>query len=188
MTTQVVRPAGAGHETLWVLLLCTLIALVATGVVYSHAAPDKESDIASYQLDARLDLTAAEQGVHTDLGVAFAEMQWFETDQGHLPSPAELAAEGFPPFVDDASASNRGSHQWQRLQLGADVFYLGQSQAHDIAGTFLLWPQATDAQIWLTRDAETDLPATLTTEQLIAAGWQQVIAQFDAGVTRQHRH
>lgn len=188
MTAQVVRPAGAGHETLWVLLLCTLIALVATGVVYSHAAPDKESDIANYQLDARLDLTAAEQGVHTDLGVAFAEMQWFETDQGHLPSPTELAAEGFPPFVDDASASNRGSHQWQRLQLGADVFYLGQSQAHDIAGTFLLWPQATDAQIWLTRDAETDLPATLTTEQLIAAGWQQVIAQFDAGVTRQHRH
>ena len=32
-TTQVVRPAGAGHETLNVLLLCLLILAVAGSVV-----------------------------------------------------------------------------------------------------------------------------------------------------------
>jgi hypothetical protein len=31
-------------------------------------------------------------------------------------------------------------------------------------------------------------PSDLTDQALIAAGWQQVVAQFDAGVTRQHRH
>ncbi|WP_022961180.1 DUF6162 family protein [Halopseudomonas pelagia] len=188
MTAQVIRPAGAGHETLWVLLLCLLILLGASGVVLSHAKADIERDIASYQLDARMDLTAAEQGVHTDLGVAFEEMQWYLTEQGQLPSPAEMATEGFPPFIDDASASNRGGHQWHRLQLGSEIFYLGQSRAHDIAGTFLLWPQASEAEIWLTRDSDINLPTTLTTDQLIAAGWRQVVAHFDAGVTRQHRH
>lgn len=188
MTAQVIRPAGAGHETLWVLLLCALILLGASAAVLSHAKADVENDIAEYQLDARMDLTAAEQGVHTDLGVAFEEMQWYLSEQGQLPSPTELADEGFPPFMDDASASNRGSHQWQRLQLGAETFYLGQSKAQDIAGTFLLWPQATEADIWLTRDDNVNLPTTLTTDQLIAAGWQQVVTNFDAGVTRQHRH
>ncbi len=188
MTAQVIRPAGAGHETVWVLALCLLILLGASAVVLSHAKADIVSDIADYQLDARMDLTAAEQGVHTDLGVAFEEMQWYLSEQGQLPNPTELADEGFPPFIDDASASNRGSHQWQRLQLGAETFYLGQSQAQDIAGTFLLWPQTSDAEIWLTRDDDVTLPTTLTTEHLIASGWRQVIAHFDAGVTRQHRH
>lgn len=32
-TTQVVRPAGAGHETLYVLLLCLTILAVAGSVV-----------------------------------------------------------------------------------------------------------------------------------------------------------
>jgi hypothetical protein len=31
-------------------------------------------------------------------------------------------------------------------------------------------------------------PTDLTDQALISAGWQQVVAQFDAGVTRQHRH
>ena len=188
MTSQVIRPAGAGHETLWVLLLCLLILLGASAAVLSHAKVDIESDIADFQLDARMDLTAAEQGVHTDLGVALEEIQWHLNEKGQLPSPAELATEGFPPFIDDASASNRGGHTWQRLQLGAETVYLGQSQAHEVAGTFLLWPQTSDAEIWLTRDDNINLPATLTTDQLIAAGWQQIVAHFDAGVTRQHRH
>ena len=35
-TTQVVRPAGAGHETLYVLLLCLIILAVAGTVVALH--------------------------------------------------------------------------------------------------------------------------------------------------------
>ena len=86
MTAQVIRPAGAGHETLWVLLLCLLILLGASGVVLSHAKADIERDIASYQLDARMDLTAAEQGVHTDLGVARSATQPSGNGYRGLPS------------------------------------------------------------------------------------------------------
>ncbi len=42
--------------------------------------------------------------------------------------------------------------------------------------------------IWLNRAAELQTPADLTDAALSAAGWKQIIAQFDAGVTREHRH
>jgi len=50
---QVVRPAGAGHETLWVLLLCTLIRHWSQPGLggNSHAAPGKERRHRSYQLE-----------------------------------------------------------------------------------------------------------------------------------------
>jgi hypothetical protein len=46
----------------------------------------------------------------------------------------------------------------------------------------------TQVDIWLNRAPSAALPADLGDEPLAAAGWQQVVAQFDAGVTRQHRH
>ncbi len=45
-----------------------------------------------------------------------------------------------------------------------------------------------EPDIWLNRQANLAAPSDLTDQALIAAGWQQVVAQFDAGVTRQHRH
>ncbi len=42
--------------------------------------------------------------------------------------------------------------------------------------------------IWLNRRANLTVPSDLDDSALIAGGWQQVVAQFDAGVTRQHRH
>ncbi|NVZ79249.1 hypothetical protein HX859_30595, partial [Pseudomonas gingeri] len=42
--------------------------------------------------------------------------------------------------------------------------------------------------IWLNRGSALAAPTDLSDNALIAGGWQQVVAQFDAGVTRQHRH
>ena len=60
-----------------------------------------------------------------------------------------------------------------------------------MAGSFLmLIPTAHDgvADIWLLRKADATVPADLSPAALIAAGWQQIAAHYDAGVTRQHRH
>lgn len=69
--------------------------------------------------------------------------------------------------------------------------YLGLSQVSTTAGSFLM-RIGSDANaapdIWLTRNANPTVPGDLADSALIAAGWQQVVAQFDAGVTRQHRH
>jgi cytochrome b561 len=51
-STQVIRPAGAGHETLYVLLLCLIILAVAGTVVSLHGEPQAVEAVASHQLDA----------------------------------------------------------------------------------------------------------------------------------------
>ncbi|WP_248920527.1 DUF6162 family protein [Pseudomonas entomophila] len=185
---QVVRPAGAGHETLYVLLAAVLILMVAATVVSLRGAREDEVTIAAHQLDARRDLNAAEQGIHTDLWVAVEEIRLLSEETGAAPAVEALAEEGLPPFVIDASQQSRGQHQWSKLASGA---YLGRSQDAQVAGSFLLIPpQAEGAQpdIWLRRDSSALAPDDLGRDALIAAGWQQVVTHYDAGVTRQHRH
>ncbi|WNJ87299.1 DUF6162 family protein [Pseudomonas canadensis] len=184
-TTQVVRPAGAGHETLYVLLLCLIILAVAGSVIVLHGEPQEVAAVPSHQLDARRDLSAAEQGIYADLRVTLDEIQLLQQEQSALPSPAQLAEEGFAPFAQDASSVSRGDHRWRLLEPSA---YLGLSQAPATAGSLLMRVHGTEPDIWLNRQANLAAPSDLTDQALIAAGWQQVVAQFDAGVTRQHRH
>ncbi|WP_017905463.1 DUF6162 family protein [Pseudomonas asplenii] len=187
-TSQVVRPAGAGHETLYVLLFCLVVLLVAGCVVALHGEKQDVAPVAAHQLDARRDLTPGEQGIYADLRVTLDEIHLLQQDQQALPSPAQLAEEGFAPFAQDASSVSRGGHRWQLLESPA---YLGLSQVPTTAGSFLM-RIGSDANaapdIWLTRNANPTVPGDLADSALIAAGWQQVVAQFDAGVTRQHRH
>ncbi|MDH0303604.1 MULTISPECIES: DUF6162 family protein [unclassified Pseudomonas] len=185
---QVVRPAGAGHETLYVLLVAALILMLAASVVSLRGERQDEVAIAAHQLDARRDLNAAEQGIHTDLWVAADEIRALHEETGSAPETQALADEGLPPFVADASSQSRGGHQWSRLENST---YLGRSQDAQVAGSFLmiLAPSAdTPPDIWLRRDSTAVAPDALDRDTLIAAGWQQVVTHFDAGVTRQHRH
>ncbi|MGN8343645.1 DUF6162 family protein [Pseudomonas sp. SMV71] len=187
-TTQVIRPAGAGHETLYVLLLCLVIVLVCGTVVAWHGKAEDTAHLASNQLDARRDLGAAEQGIYADLRVTLDEIHLLRQEQQVLPTPQTLADEGFAPFAQDASATSRGGHSWQLLQEKA---YFGISAEPSIAGSFLMRvSEASDAapDIWLNRGTAVAVPNALDAAALSAAGWQQIVAQFDAGVTRQHRH
>ena len=187
-TTQLVRPAGAGHETLYVLLLCLAILAVAGSVVLWRGEPEVVSSVQTHELDARRDLGASEQGIYADLRVTLDEIHLLREEQQALPTPQILADEGFAPFAQDASSVSRGGHAWQLLGSGA---YFGQSQAPSVAGSFLMRLNAlgnAEPDIWLNRGASLQAPADLADAALISAGWQQVVAQFDAGVTRQHRH
>ena len=186
-TTQVVRPAGAGHETLYVLLLCLAILAVAGTVVLWRGESHEMSSVNNHQLDARRDLSASEQGIYADLRVTLDEIHLLRQEQPTLPTPQTLADEGFAPFAQDASAVSRGNHAWRLLNAKA---YFGQSQAPTVAGSFLMRLTAGDdvADIWLNRDGTLTAPADLSDTALESAGWQQIVAQFDAGVTRQHRH
>ena len=185
---QVVRPAGAGHETLYVLLVSLFILAVAASIVALRGERHDEVTFEAHQLDARRDLYAAEQGVYADLRVAFEEIQLRREEDPALMDVAVLAEEGFPPFAQDASSASRGEHQWQLL---GDKAYLGLSQAPSVAGSFLMLIPATHdgaVDVWLQRKADASVPADLSAAALIGAGWQQIAAHYDAGVTRQHRH
>lgn len=186
-TTQIVRPAGAGHETLYVLLLCLLILTVAGSVVFWHREPSEVAHVDSHQLDARRDLSAGEQGIYADLRVTLDEIRLLREEAQALPTPAQLAEEGFAPFAQDASSVSRGGHAWQLQQQA----YIGLSQNNEVAGSFLMRisdDPAAAPDIWLNRSPSLGTPADLSDATLASAGWRQVVAQFDAGVTRQHRH
>ncbi|MDO7898306.1 DUF6162 family protein [Pseudomonas citrulli] len=187
-TTQVIRPTGAGHETLYVALLCLVIVLLAGSVVSWHRQAEDTHALASNQLDARRDLSAAEQGLYADLRVTLDEIHLLRDERQALPSPQALAEEGFAPFAEDASSVSRGGHAWQSLE---DRAYFGLSGNPSVAGSFLMRiGEASDAppDIWLNRGDRPTAPTMLDDATLSAAGWQQIVAQFDAGVTRQHRH
>ncbi|QAX86097.1 hypothetical protein C2E19_20655 [Pseudomonas sp. DTU12.3] len=187
-TTQIVRPAGAGHETLNVLLLCLLILAIAGSVVAWRGVSHEPEPVASNQLDARRDLSAAEQGIYADLRVTLDEIHLLREEQKALPTPQNLADEGFAPFAQDASSVSRGGHVWQML---AGTAYYGHSQTPAVAGSFLMRVSADDKaapDIWLSRDADLKPAADLSDAALSAAGWKQIVAQYDAGVTREHRH
>lgn len=190
-TRQIVRPAGAGHETLYVLLTCLLILAMASAVIGLRGESHEPEAVASHQLDARRDLNAAEQGIYADLRVSLDEARLLAQEQQTPVSVEQLAEEGLPPFVQDVSATTRGAHQWQ---MAGDA-WLGLSQASEVAGSFLLRNQRhaeqtadAPADIWINRNARLGAPSDLSDASLIAAGWKQVVSQFDAGVTRQHRH
>jgi len=157
---------------------------VAGSVVAWRYESQEVTAVAAHQLDARRDLTAAEQGIYADLRVTLDEIQLLREESSALPQPAQLAEEGFAPFARDASSVSRGNHAWQLL---GEQAYLGTSPNPDVAGSFLLRIGDTP-DIWLNRQHAVSPPADLSDAALNQSGWQQVIAQFDAGVTRQHRH
>ncbi len=61
MSVETVRPAGAGHETLYVLLGSVLILALAATVVGLRQQSHEAQALDAHQVDARLDLNAAEQ-------------------------------------------------------------------------------------------------------------------------------
>ncbi|WP_313620561.1 DUF6162 family protein [Achromobacter sp.] len=202
MHTQVIRPAGAGHETLAVLGACLVIVAAAAGYIGLREAPPEKAALAASQIDARRDLTPAEQGIYADLRVAYEEIGFALQAGEPLPSVADLSAQGLPPFVADNSTAARGGHAWRLQRQAGHALYVGQTADSALAGSFLLRAEdgaknghghdhgkEADAQadVWLARDAGARVPDPADDAALAAAGWRQVVAQFDAGVTRQSK-
>ena len=106
MSVETVRPAGAGHETLYVLLGSVLILALAATVVGLRQQSHEAQALDAHQVDARLDLNAAEQGIYADLQVAAEDIQARLDDGEAAPSVDELAAEGFPPTSPRAAAAS----------------------------------------------------------------------------------
>lgn len=196
MHTQVVKPAGVGHESLWVVIMSAVVVLVAGIVISLRVAPDVITEIAAHQIDARHDLTIAEQGVFADLLVAVDEIVM--PDLHASPSVEQLSEDGISPFARDMAATQRGAHQWTLERKETADLYVGVTSAIDTAGTFLLRVpnkkndgHAHDAHaasdIWINRVAGAHMPTKIEDADLIRTGWRQVVTQFDAGVTRQQR-
>ena len=198
MATQIIRPAGSGYETAWVLTACALVVVLAGIFIGARTVGPSVQVVAAHEVDARRDLTAAEQGLYADLRIAADEL-----NAGESLSIEALADFGIAPFVKDMSHTRRGGHAWQRLERGSSVGYLGLSGDPVVAGALLLVVKshqdrhlshastapvdAGEPDIWLHRGQHVSPPSQLDAETLARTGWLRIVAQFDAGVTRQRR-
>lgn len=210
MATQIVRPAGAGYETAWVLAACVLVLVLAGAFIGVRTVGTSVEVIAVHEVDARRDLTAAEQGVYADLRIAADELAADKLHTGEWLSIEALADLGIAPFVQDMSHTRRGGHGWQRIERGSSVGYLGVSGDRSTAGALLLVMEshgqglpasagahashtsattieAREPDIWLHRGQHVSPPSQFDAETLARTGWLRIVAQFDAGVTRQRR-
>ncbi|MGE0097311.1 MAG: DUF6162 family protein [Hydrogenophaga sp.] len=196
-STQVVRPAGAGHETLWVMLAAAAVLAVAAIVIGVRAEPSANAALAAHQVDARTQLNAAEQGVHADLLVAAEEITALSEADRALPRVEQLREMDLPPFAAGAVAAARGAHEWRIAAQGRDMGYVGRSAAPEVAASFLLRfslkppspaQEAHDhedhVEVWVLRDQWQTWPDHLDSASLTRLGWREVVVRYDAGVTR----
>ncbi len=196
MTVQVVRPAGAGHETLWVLLAAAGVLALAALVIGVRAQPEAAAALATHQVDARTQLNAAEQGVHADLLVAADEIAALRDSEQAMPTVEALRDMGLPPFSAGPEARARGEHEWRASPQGHDLAYVGRSAEPQVAASFLLRLPASvgketaghahgDAvEIWIQREGPVAWPEGIDDPALVRQGWRQVVTRYDAGVTR----
>ena len=198
MTTQVVRPAGAGHETLWVLLASACVLAVAALLIGARAQPLAAAALSPHQIDARTQLNAAEQGVHADLLVAAEEITAMAETDKKWPGVEQLRGMDLPPFAAGVGSSARGAHEWRTTAQGHDVAFVGRSTAPDVAASFLLrLPGASAtaavpnahghdevAEVWVHREGPQSWPGQFDEASLARQGWRQVVVRYDAGVTR----
>lgn len=180
MVHQIVRPSGVERETLWVGLAAGVILCAAVVTVTLRAAVPEMVALAAHQVDSRSGLTPAEQGLYADLLVAAQDIAAAPA----VSSVSDLAAEGLPPFVRDASWRARGAHEWSGWSgEHGEAFYLGQPGDPALAGTLLLRIAGGEGVVWL-KPGVGRPPAHPDAGALAAAGWKQVVFSFNAGVTR----
>lgn len=198
MSVVVVKPAGAGHETLWVALAAALVIGAAALVIGARAQPTASAALAAHQIDARTQLNAAEQGVHADLLVAAEEIAALAAADKQWPRVDRLREMALPPFAAGVGAAARGAHEWRTATRGHEATYVGRTTVPDVAASFLLRLVAAEtggakdahghdagAQVWVQREGAPDAsPDPIDDASLARQGWRQVVVRYDAGVTR----
>lgn len=187
-TIQVVTPAGADTEGILLFLMALLVAAVAALVIMARSSHLQVAALQAHQLDLSTALTPAEQGIYTDLQAVFEELSWLYKADSTLTNPPTVTywqEEGWPPFVNNPTANQRGNHQWQLLSSpNGAVAYQGMSADTELSG-HVLWrapaaSSATDFDLWVWKPQLANIPfvsvARLDTDTLIAQGWKQVVA------------
>lgn len=122
---QAVPPAGAARETRWVLTTAALVLAASAWVVGWQRHGQAPAALQTHQIDLATGLSAAEQGIYTDLQAVHDEWQVLGAPLPP-PTPDNWATGGWPPFADDLAARQRGALRWALRQAGQDYAYVSQ--------------------------------------------------------------
>lgn len=167
--TQIIKPANAKKESLFLLIAIILILLLAGLFIFYNQKPNyNKSLLKPHEVSARFDLNPNEQAIYADIVVAIKN-----GDLQNYPEIAELIDNDIPPFADQINHINRGDHHWQKIGNHQQNAYLGISQDKEIAGNFLI----KNDQIWLTKNIV--FPLHLADNELINGKWLLITSKID---------
>jgi hypothetical protein len=140
---EIVRPAGAGREALYVLAASAVVFLLAFTLIAVRRQLPETQELAEYQISAYSGLNAVEQGLYNDLLAASLEIDLYHADTLTWPSVEHLRSTYIPPFAQDMSWKQRGALQWRQdvpdMEMQHTVSYFALSQDYAVTGSFIIW-------------------------------------------------
>ncbi|QUM82278.1 hypothetical protein HWV01_19325 [Moritella sp. 5] len=189
MISQSVHADDGGREGKWVALLIILILAIAALLLPYHQTASSQRVLASHQISIK-DLPSVELAMIAELRLAHEEIRNIHQDSLELesvefegvdiwPDMAELKELWLAPFIIDKSWERKGKHDWRKV---APALYQGIPALTTGSVAVLLNSQDTRPEVWLALDIPTPAPMTenaLNTEDLINAGWKQVVFADD---------
>lgn len=203
MTCEVVvRPAGAGAETGWVLFAALLILLICGGVIVLRNTSATAKVMPDWRVDAFQELRAEELAIFNGLHTAAPEIEIVHAEEGGWPTVDQLAADYIPPFVQDAAWERNGAMGWTRSIISTEdkhiALYVGHPADETVSGSFMLVMLhdhvkkegnaglATHApyEIWMHASSAAEVPSMVTDQALISRGWREVLARRGEDETR----
>src|SRR4051812_36916390 len=131
MQTQIIKPATARLEGVYLLLVCAVVLAICGSLVLHRQTKIETLALQPYQISAFADLNKAEQGLFNDLYAAALELQSVHRDGNTWLSLDDLHDLAMPPFVQTAPGAQRGGHQWSTLPFETNgvsaMGYFGKS-------------------------------------------------------------
>ena len=195
MISQSVQADDGGREGKWVALLILLILAIAALLLPYHQNASSERVLASHQISIK-DLPTVELAMIAELRLAHEEIRNIHQDSLELesveleslefegddiwPELAELKDLWLAPFIIDKSWERKGKHAWRKV---APALYQGIPALATGSVAVILNSQDARPDVWLALDTPTPAPMTasaLNTDDLINAGWTQVVFADDS--------
>src|SRR5215472_1079142 len=111
MQIQIVRPATARLEGVYLLLVCIVILTVCGTLILNRQTKIEALELQPFQISAFADLNKGEQGLFNDLYAAALELQTVHRDGNTWLSLDDLQDLAMPPFAQAAPGAQRRAHQ-----------------------------------------------------------------------------
>lgn len=186
--SAIVQPHSGRLENLLVWAAAAILVVVAATSALTRGADTGTPPLAEWQVSAFDGLAADDQAIYSALSVSAEDIGWMQYDSGVWPDIPEIEEMLLPPFLKDAFWEEHGRVAWQLLASadfnhGGATAYTGRAGTNAGQSAYLLVYQhrhmgvsfSNQAQIWVHQQTEPEAPTGYTNENLVRAGWRQVV-------------
>jgi hypothetical protein len=200
---QTVRPGGARHEALLLLLAAVAVVAVLALYVRDRGVTDAREPLGDWQISAFDTLTGPDQAIYNALFTAKDDVPYLYENINMFNQPGQKfrwpTLQDFqdsllPPFYRDNSWIQNGSLKWllseplAEGEMQGSTMYLGTDGTHATQGSFLLvighvhagFRNNNAIVIWWNPKNHVVMPQSGFRDGLILAGWREVVPHSGA--------